>query len=1543
MKSKATAFTKKHIIHLLFFVVLFFCLMAFLRPQSRALEEQQAAAGKAGITATDTEGTGSGATSDSNQSGATGSGATLDNKQSDGTQADGTPEDGVPSSSDTANAGDTTGNNGDTTGSTGDTGVATNPTAPDVNGDGSSAPLDSTESNGGGYLSETVQELAQEVAAAAQNTEQVVVQSGAMLGDDGIGITPFSIHTGNGYWKNHQQTEATREYTDPIWDSNGYESRLWVSSKEGDDGLVTSQAELQEAIYASEWAVTANHLIPDSTIMCIIPIGASIELISSPIILNNTNVVLRRAESVWATPSLTEAARAQEAADLATGVADDPHVFYYFVDNGNQPYYLKMYDWNYATDTYLAGAYSNPKTISDPAMYDGIPDFDITLGSDYKASSSSTNLHIELSGTPQTSGQGGSDRTITSTLILENITLKGKFPANDTYVSVSNSDDINKEGGGIRAKLIGANTAINFTFAGNIQDVASASPTATGTEKRGDGQRGNAAIFLSGPDTNQSTNTNSPKLNFNMLGGVISHCGRPWDGGGAIYMYSCNAVNSQATISGYSIIENCYSAKEGGAIYASSNLTLRDHVQIRNNKGQAGPGGIFMHFAVDKSDNPLTLTLQDQVKVTGNEALAGSTKGLSQIWPGIGGGIYSRANVEITNTAAEIASGNVVEISGNIAAQAGGGIALAAKVDENGQSYSSGTTYGDENVPDGKNPTLTINGGKIINNTATGTNRELDAAASPLIKASMGSGGGIFAYARSKILIPDVSKVTFLGNKSDRFAAHLDLNDIRQNDTWKNTQSTDFGWKAFLGDTYDGFQDNTYATEQAAATKTGGHIFGAIPNYTNSSGAGIPRTGTGFTDEDPKKYNNLYNNYDIGVSNASKTDLYVQLERAAFPAGAGAASEGGIDRVGGIATTFPDGKGYKTLGGKAEWLEFNQDSGSLSFTATPATGYDFDYWSLTFADGKISAQMKKESLDIFGISYADANYETLFAGIFANDAGKADGAIADGTLTDFPDKIVGNQIKVFKMPAAHVKLTAHYNKPAELTASPVAFYAAKTGDAGYTQPGSKSVAITNNSPGTPATGVSVSLGSVTRDVGAGPITIPDVTYPETSTTAGDYFELGSGSFGTIAAGATTNINVQPKVGLPVGIYTAALNLSYHNGSATVNESQVVITFIVYKAGSAELPLISMTPELNFGQKDQGYVVTDVVTTPATDVVPQKIYLRNYGDAKAVVTNVELMNGDGSSDTISDDYPAERFKKKKENFVLNTNATDISAESPKEIPARGGGEGTFSEFPESGADGSFWSVKPITGLLDGTYTAQVRIRFNKVNADTGTVDTANAEFVVCYVTFEVKQAPINVSVPVKLMFAAFEYNYTGDVAQPVAVVSPKYEIVNHGTSKINVKVDFSKDGKWLGGTSSEDTAANDPNTGNGVNYQDSTTADLGTAEKEKEEQNRWLRHKDSPLPTTRSGPATPTLDYDNSIYLRFEKIALELPEVSGTWTNEITNPNALRLVPGYSGDTKQIGSIEQDEKLKFTIGGQYYGEFRPELKPKYNLIFTFALE
>ncbi|GHU42397.1 hypothetical protein FACS1894111_06270 [Clostridia bacterium] len=1507
MKNKATAFTKKHIIHLLFFVALFFCLIALLRPQSRALEEQQGAAEGTEIATTDTEGTQTGETSDNKQTDGTQTGETSDKQQTDGTQtgetsdnkqtdgiqtgetsdkqqADGMQSGGVLSASDTESAENAKAeSSGDVAGSSGDTGLATDPA---VSSPEMSLPFDSSETNGGGYLSEEVQMLAGEVVAAAQSMDLVVVQSSAILGDEGTAFVPTSISTGGstGYLNSNTTIipnlsneikeklasgygTASDGYIDPVWYNDGtsgknYTALLYVGYNEGSNGLVEDETELRAAIDATYYA---------SNTMFIIPVGGNISLTTAAVSLQNKNIVLRRAESVvWTAEQKNEQDDVRAALimsereeDRSEG-KDVDHMYYYDVQNA-AAYYLKMYYWDYDKDIYLDGAYANPKTISDPALYDGTPDYNITINT--------SNPHFDL-------GTGSN----TSKLILENITLMGK---NADGLDYSTAGVGSGNGGGIYHRDFSGGQTVDFTFAGNIRNVS------------GNGGGGAAICLVS--------NYGTLNLNFKMLGGVISHCARTEDGGGAISLQNCHAVGSSAVISGYSIIEDSYSKNEGGAIFASCNLILKDHVMIRNNKAQSGSGGIFMEKAVDTSNHMFQLTLQGNVKITGNEALSGKEKGTSQIWPGVGGGIYSRANVEMSDS---------VEISGNTAARAGGGIALGARVNANGQTTNSAAdAYGDTGIAIGTNPTLIINGGQIINNTVTGANRELAGDTSQVIKDSVGAGGGIYAYDRTKILIPDVAGVTFLGNKSNSFVAHLDAADLRKDDTWKTTNSA-LGWTAFLGDRYD----------FPSASGPGGHIFGVIPTID-----GTPQTSTGFEDEvvggTTQYYNNLYNNYDIGVSNATTNGLFAQLERVASPAmGAGAVGDGTTERVGGIATTFSNGKSYEAFGGKTDWVELNQ--GNMTFTATPAEGYSFDHWQLTLGEGSVLTTVdKKVYLDIFGIAYTTSDNEGTINTKFATISE------ADGTLKNLADTVNGNAILKFKMPAAHVQLTAVYKQWAKLETSTVAFYAAKPGVTNYTLPDPKSIVITNISTNYPATNVIVSLGSVTRDVGGGEVLIPDETDPATPITADEYFTLGMISPTMINAGGNASISIQPnKADLPAGIYTATLKLSYNNGSTTLvadEESQVVITFVVYMAGSAELPLISMTPELNFGHKERGYV--------EGAVTEQTIELRNYGNAAAVITKVELINGDGTDAGLSGVYPSSDYKKKKENFELNDTAKGIDSSNSKEIPARPGGEGTFSKFPADGYGTSAWSVKPITGLLDGIYTAQVRITFNKMSAG-GSVEVADAEFIVCYLTFEVKQPPIDVSVPVKLMFAAFEYQYTGDVAQPVKVKSPEYEIVSHGTGKVNVKVDFSKDGKWLDGTELDGIAADDSDRGNATNYQEIPT-ESGT--------NSVLKHVDldtdseDTLPATRSTRTTPILGYDNSIYLKFVPVTPTAPDVEGAW--EGGNENALRLVPGYSGPAKQIGSIEQNQKLRFTIGGQYYGEFRPELKPKYNLIFTFELE
>lgn len=208
---------------------------------------------------------------------------------------------------------------------------------------------------------------------------------------------------------------------------------------------------------------------------------------------------------------------------------------------------------------------------------------------------------------------------------------------------------------------------------------------------------------------------------FTMSGGIIRNCNA--DIGGAVYIKrSQNALKNPEFImnndDGGGTIENCVSKGHGGAIYLEGGDVNISSGTIQNNVACNGNGG-----GIYISAGNLSMPAGGDANVSMNSALGNS------MLVGNGGGIFvtsltSDVNVEvlsgsITKNACDNKGGGIcVDMSGNESAAANVVVGDDDSTDDNPDiSFNRAVLYGGGLYAVGKKAMVTINGGKIIDNS----------------------------------------------------------------------------------------------------------------------------------------------------------------------------------------------------------------------------------------------------------------------------------------------------------------------------------------------------------------------------------------------------------------------------------------------------------------------------------------------------------------------------------------------------------------------------------------------------------------------------------------------------------------------------------------------------------------------------------------------------------------------------------------------------------------------------------------------------------
>jgi uncharacterized repeat protein (TIGR02543 family) len=495
---------------------------------------------------------------------------------------------------------------------------------------------------------------------------------------------------------------------------------------------------------------------------------------------------------------------------------------------------------------------------------------------------------------------------------------------------------------------------------------------------------------------------------------------------------------SGGAISGY--------AWPGGGSNAAMTITVGGNSIIENNLTNGYGGAIA---ARDNANN--NITVKDNAIIRGNR---GANGGGIFLWRGQ---INLQDNAEISGNKADYnkSKGGAQAYPG----QGGGIYVLGANTSSvtmsgtakilNNDAIRSGGGIG-IGVNTSSTVNLHLNGGTISGNRALGTAREM-ASSNEYDQQTLGSGGGILTSKRTLINIPAGSTVTFSNNYAS-FVAATNTTDLKTGNL-----------TGFIGDNYTSHIQKDFGQN----------------------------TSTGFA----APFDNIYNNYDIGVYNDAANGLYSELTLLTDPVSGGSITQSN-EQLAGYVDVFGDGR---------FWKELNQGT-KLNFTAVPAEGHVFDGWAYS-SDPALTA----------------AEWTAAF--------GKAPAtAAADAAITNFT------------MPKVHTTLTAKFpsvadiNKPADLEFD-------QTYQVGYIPPPAQAVELTNTG-NFGATAVNISLSDYKKDgtpIGESP------------------FEIGGTKITTVAKwGGTNNTwTIQPKSGLDQGAYVATLTLSYYNGAETVTKTSVV--------------------------------------------------------------------------------------------------------------------------------------------------------------------------------------------------------------------------------------------------------------------------------------------------------------------------------------------------------------------------------------------------
>jgi uncharacterized repeat protein (TIGR02543 family) len=178
----------------------------------------------------------------------------------------------------------------------------------------------------------------------------------------------------------------------------------------------------------------------------------------------------------------------------------------------------------------------------------------------------------------------------------------------------------------------------------------------------------------------------------------------------------------------------------------------------------------------------------------------------------------------------------------------------------------------------------------------------------------------------------------------------------------------------------------------------------------------------------------------------------------------------------------------------------------------------------------------------------------------------------------------------------------------------------------------------------------------------------NVTVSLTGPGAGDFTLTGSGD--TVpAAGDISTWFVAPKDGLPEGVHTVTVEVSYDDGSGNTVTTTEEVTFIVSNGSPA--PYLKLQPlDVDFGTVLEGATVPN-----------QTIGIRNIGNADATISNVSLSGSNASA-----------FE------VVGVSGGPIA----------------------SGAQDSSWQIRLKPGATPGNYDTQLVIEYDNGLTATGPV-------------------------------------------------------------------------------------------------------------------------------------------------------------------------------------------------------------------------------
>jgi uncharacterized repeat protein (TIGR02543 family) len=797
-------------------------------------------------------------------------------------------------------------------------------------------------------------------------------------------------------------------------------------------------------------------------------------------------------------------------------------------------------------------------------------------------------------------------------LVLENISLDGESdwtfdnPGESTYVH-----------GGIN--VLSGYPDIHFIFAGNIVNC-------------------NLRAFDYG-------NRGVLKGRFEMFGGVIGHNRAQGSGGAGLYLDDI----ADSKLSGYSIVENNYSSNEGGGIYTRGNLTLSDHVIIRNNQAASGPGGIYIY--TDHNDIPITLTLKDFVIISNNEAKGGTQKiTSSRLFPGSGGGIYAETSINysgipISNADITINISDNVQVTGNTAARGGAGIFMDDLQTQNVNSH----VY------------LNLTGGEIIGNTTTGDNRET------VDEESIGQGGGIFAYNRTHINIPDTSTVTF-----------------------------DRNWAPFV----------TLTDLATLPGQPGSPLEG--DNYVDH--IKVPDIHTSVSNKPP--YNNLYNNYDIGLrTSVSYARLGLELEPD--------------DGAGGTILQPPgqDAAYLDVFGDNNKWALLTGTH--LSFTPGAESGWYFDKWEWRSkpplrneewdntvsvgSDSILSLIMPPAEVTLTAFFKPSALLEITLPVFDVADSSYARPAAQPvtlkntglGTATGVSLSLSGTHAGMFTLAGGDTVINAGATdtswtiRPAAdlqigtYTATVTATYKdgsgatpTLSGEVSFTVQVTPLPMLTITSPldfGTWIQGTTFPAAKqiVIRNTGNTTASISDVAVADTSFTVTHTTQID-----TVAAGAdNTAWSVVPKTGLASGTYTDTLTVTYDDDSTATRNLKFVVT----------TPGLLTVEDCDFGSLNENYSQDALTYRP--------LLIRNTGGTTATIRDVALTAGDTSGFNINPGISQ----------VVNPDSgTNVTySVIPRQNLAPGSYDATLTVTYDDGTDAPKTATAQLKFLVNKAYTVNYR--------------------------------------------------------------------------------------------------------------------------------------------------------------------------------------------------------------------------------------------